>query len=122
MNDLPNVTGIVAEVQERFSDRMDAVRVCRRDEIYFDAKMDLVAGFSGHLYKKWGARLVSVFADDVRDQENVFHLYYVYALAAARALIDGNLDAEAIVRRSLEIAADICIYTNRNIVVETIES
>jgi ATP-dependent HslUV protease subunit HslV len=43
-----------------------------------------------------------------------------YALAAARALVDGNLDAEAIVRRSLEIAAEICIYTNRNIVVETI--
>jgi ATP-dependent HslUV protease subunit HslV len=43
-----------------------------------------------------------------------------YALAAARALIDGNLDAEAVVRRSLEIAADICIYTNRNILVETI--
>lgn len=43
-----------------------------------------------------------------------------YALAAARALIDGDLDAEGIVRRSLEIAADICIYTNRNILVETI--
>jgi len=45
-----------------------------------------------------------------------------YALAAARALVDGNLDAEAIVRKSMEIAADICVYTNRNIVVETIES
>jgi ATP-dependent HslUV protease subunit HslV len=44
-----------------------------------------------------------------------------YALAAARALIDGNLDAEAIARRSLEIAADICIYTNRNILVETLK-
>jgi len=43
-----------------------------------------------------------------------------YALAAARALADGSLDAEAVVRRSLEIAADICIYTNRNVVVETI--
>jgi len=43
-----------------------------------------------------------------------------YALAAARALIDGSLDSEAIVRRSLEIAADICVYTNRNLVVETI--
>src|ERR1017187_5607969 len=85
MNDLPSVTGIVAEVQERFGDRLDAVRVCRRDEIYFDAKMDLVAGFSGHLYKKWDARLVSVFADDVREQENVFHLYYVYALDAVHA-------------------------------------
>jgi ATP-dependent HslUV protease subunit HslV len=38
-----------------------------------------------------------------------------YALAAARALSDGPLDAEAIVRRSLDIAADICVYTNRNV-------
>src|SRR6202165_594263 len=43
-----------------------------------------------------------------------------YALAAARAFIEADLDAEAIVRKSLDIAADICIYTNRNIVVETI--
>src|SRR6195256_348811 len=41
-----------------------------------------------------------------------------FALAAARALIDGALDAEAIVRRALDIAADICVYTNRNVTVE----
>ena len=41
-----------------------------------------------------------------------------YALAAARALIDGPLDAEAIVRKSLDIAADICVYTNRTITIE----
>jgi ATP-dependent HslUV protease subunit HslV len=41
-----------------------------------------------------------------------------YALAAARALIDGPLDAEAIVRKSLDIAADICVYTNRNVTIE----
>ncbi|MCI0431975.1 MAG: ATP-dependent protease subunit HslV [Rhodospirillales bacterium] len=42
-----------------------------------------------------------------------------YALAAARALlvVDG-LDAEAIARRAMKIAADICIYTNQNIVLE----
>ena len=44
-----------------------------------------------------------------------------YALAAARALVDGELGAEAIVRKSLGIAADICIYTNREIVVETLD-
>jgi ATP-dependent HslUV protease subunit HslV len=43
-----------------------------------------------------------------------------YALAAARALIESESDAEAIVRKSLDIAAEICIYTNRNIVVETV--
>jgi ATP-dependent HslUV protease, peptidase subunit HslV len=41
-----------------------------------------------------------------------------YALAAARALVDGPLDAEAIVRRALDIAADICVYTNRNVTLE----
>lgn len=44
-----------------------------------------------------------------------------YATAAARALIaNSNLDATAIVQKSLEIAGDICIYTNRNILVETL--
>ncbi len=43
-----------------------------------------------------------------------------FALAAARALIDTELSAEAIVRRAMTIAADICIYTNANIVLESI--
>jgi len=44
-----------------------------------------------------------------------------YATAAARALIaNSNLDATAIVQKSLEIAGDMCIYTNRNILVETL--
>jgi ATP-dependent HslUV protease subunit HslV len=42
-----------------------------------------------------------------------------YALAAARALIDvDGLDAEAIARKAMKIAADICVYTNTNVVVE----
>lgn len=41
-----------------------------------------------------------------------------YALSAARALIDSDLDAEAIVRKSMRIAAHICVYTNHNIVIE----
>ncbi|MEA2783097.1 MAG: ATP-dependent HslUV protease, peptidase subunit HslV [Rhodospirillaceae bacterium] len=44
-----------------------------------------------------------------------------YALAAARALIDiEDMPAEAIARKAMSIAADICIYTNRNIVLETL--
>ncbi|KAH7488563.1 hypothetical protein PRIC1_007324 [Phytophthora ramorum] len=41
-----------------------------------------------------------------------------YALAAARALIDQDLDAETIARKSMKIAADICVYTNENVTVE----
>ena len=44
-----------------------------------------------------------------------------YALAAARALIDRpDMDAEAIARKALGIAADICVYTNHTITVETL--
>jgi ATP-dependent HslUV protease subunit HslV len=44
-----------------------------------------------------------------------------FALAAARALADlDGLDAEAIARKSLKIAAGICIYTNENITVESL--
>ncbi len=43
-----------------------------------------------------------------------------YALAAARALIDQDLDAEAIARKAMGIAADICVYTNANLTVERI--
>ena len=43
-----------------------------------------------------------------------------YALAAARALVDTDLDAEEIARRAMQIAADICVYTNGNLTVETI--
>jgi ATP-dependent HslUV protease subunit HslV len=45
-----------------------------------------------------------------------------YALAAARALADGPLSAEEIVRKSLDVAADICVYTNRNVTVETLSA
>jgi ATP-dependent HslUV protease subunit HslV len=43
-----------------------------------------------------------------------------YALAAARALMDTDLDAEAIARKAMSIAADICVYTNRELTVETL--
>ena len=44
-----------------------------------------------------------------------------YALAAARALIDQpGLDAEAIARKAMAIAAKICIYTNENVTVDVL--
>ena len=45
-----------------------------------------------------------------------------YALAAARALLDSDLDAEAIARKAMAIAADICVYTNKEVVLETLDS
>jgi len=45
-----------------------------------------------------------------------------YALAAARALIDTDMDAEAIARRAMQIAGEICVYTNGNVIVETLDA
>ena len=44
-----------------------------------------------------------------------------YALAAARALIDSEHGAEEIARRAMAIAAEICVYTNANVVLEAID-
>jgi ATP-dependent HslUV protease subunit HslV len=44
-----------------------------------------------------------------------------YALSAARALIDiDGLDSEEIARRSMKVAGDICVYTNSNVILETL--
>ncbi|MEP3198837.1 MAG: ATP-dependent protease subunit HslV [Lentilitoribacter sp.] len=45
-----------------------------------------------------------------------------YAYAAARALMDTDLSAEDIAKKAMGIAGEICVYTNQNIVVETLET
>jgi ATP-dependent HslUV protease subunit HslV len=45
-----------------------------------------------------------------------------YALSAAKALVDiDGLSAEDIARKSMKIAAGICVYTNENIIIETLD-
>lgn len=46
----------------------------------------------------------------------------LYALAAARALAGTEMTAEEIARRAMAIAADICVYTNGNLIVETLDT
>jgi ATP-dependent HslUV protease, peptidase subunit HslV len=45
-----------------------------------------------------------------------------YAFAAARAMMDSDKSAEEVARRAMEIAGDICVYTNGNIVIETLDA
>jgi ATP-dependent HslUV protease subunit HslV len=45
-----------------------------------------------------------------------------FAYAAARALMDSDKTAEQIARQSLDIAAEICVYTNHNLVLETLDA
>lgn len=44
-----------------------------------------------------------------------------YAMSAARALVEiNNLEVEEIIKKSMKIAADLCVYTNNNIIIETL--
>lgn len=45
-----------------------------------------------------------------------------FALAAARALTDYEADAEVLARKAMAVAADICVYTNDRLTVETLDS
>ncbi|MBN8806776.1 MAG: ATP-dependent protease subunit HslV [Sphingomonas sp.] len=45
-----------------------------------------------------------------------------YALAAARALVDYEADAETICRKAMAIAAEVCVYTNDRLTVESLDS
>ncbi len=84
---LPGLQGVVADLTERFGPRIQAVLPVRPNEIYFHAQQELVPGFCAQLYKKWHARLVSLFADDARKADGVFHVYYVFALDAAHGFL-----------------------------------
>lgn len=69
--------------------------------------------------------LLRVYERESRTSDCLAPLFVRFSTAdtaAARALIDQpNLDAEEIGRRSMQIAADICVYTNHNFVVEVLE-
>lgn len=83
MNILPELQPAHADLTERFGARIEAIKAARPNEVYFEAQMELVPGFCAQLYKKWQARLISLFADDARAQDGAFHIYYVFALDAA---------------------------------------
>jgi ATP-dependent HslUV protease subunit HslV len=93
-------------------------------------KGEVIGGFAGAtadaftLFERLESKLVLTGTGDVLEPEaGIVGIGSGgnYALAAARALADGPLDAEAIVRRSLDIAAEICVYTNRNVTIEILK-
>ena len=87
MNVSPELLPILADLQKRFRGRIEAVHSPRPNEVYVHAKMDLVAGFAAHLCRNCEARLVNLFADDARETDGAFHVYYVFALDAAHGFI-----------------------------------
>ena len=69
--------------------------------------------------------LVLTGTGDVLEPEN--HVMGIgsggmYALAAARGMLETDYDAETIARKAMAIAAEICVYTNTNLILETLPS
>ena len=87
MNILPALQPIITDLTQKFGSRISDVRPARANEIYFYAQVDLVAGFCAQIYRKWNGRLVSLFAEDARQEAQAFHLYYVFAMDAAHGFI-----------------------------------
>ncbi|MEO0810149.1 MAG: ATP-dependent protease subunit HslV [Pseudomonadota bacterium] len=72
-----------------------------------------------------GTTLVLTGTGDVLEPENdVMGIGSggMYALAAARGLMETDFDAETIARNAMRIAAEICVYTNANLVIESLQS
>ena len=87
MNILPTLQPIISDLTQKFGTRISDVRPARPNEIYFHGQLELVAGFCAQVYKRWNGRLVSLFADDARQEAQTFHLYYVFALDAAHGFV-----------------------------------
>jgi hypothetical protein len=78
---------LVEEVTSRFKGRIGFLYAPHLNEIYLQGGMDLVSAFCAQLSRNWKARLVTVFTDDARAGEGVFHLCYVLALDAAHGFL-----------------------------------
>ncbi len=56
------------------------------------------------------------------DDEEIWEINDSYGLAAARALIDTDMSAEEIARKSMAVAAQICVFTNDQLVIEILDT
>ncbi len=96
---------------------VELARDWRTDKMLRRLEAVLIAGNSESLY------LISGNGEVIEPDDGILAVGSggSYALASARSLFrNTDMDAGAIVRNSLEIAAEICIYSNSNIVVEEI--
>ncbi|HOW65647.1 MAG TPA: NADH-quinone oxidoreductase subunit C [Candidatus Paceibacterota bacterium] len=78
---------VIDEVARRFEGRIEAFSAPYPDEVYIHVSIELVSGLCAHLCRGANARLISLFANDARPTDGVYHLYYVMALDAAHGFI-----------------------------------
>jgi len=87
VNLLPGLQIVLDELTQRFGAQIDRAHARQPNELYLHTKIDLVGALCSLLYKKHGARLAGVFAEDARATDKTFFVYYLYALDSAHAFI-----------------------------------
>jgi len=88
MNVLPALQAVLDELRKRFGAQIEAMTVARVDEVYVQTNQTTLSALCALLYRRFNARLTSVFAEDLRDTaDKCFRNYHVFALDAARGYI-----------------------------------
>jgi Ni,Fe-hydrogenase III large subunit/Ni,Fe-hydrogenase III component G len=87
MNPLPTLRPILDEMASRFRVHIEETRIPREDEVYLLVGPDAVAALCAFLYRKWKGRLVSLFADDARQDAGAYHLFHLFALDDAHGFV-----------------------------------
>ena len=124
-----NKVAIAGDGQVTFGERAIMKATARKVRRLYHGK--ILAGFAGSvadaftLFDKDGILMISGNGEVIEPDGDCTAIGSggFFALAAARALtLHSDMDAPAVAKESLSIAADICVYTNHNITVEVLES
>jgi Ni,Fe-hydrogenase III large subunit/Ni,Fe-hydrogenase III component G len=84
---LPGLQDVLDELVHRFGAQIEEARAPQPNELYLHTKLELAGAFCSALYKKHDARLAGLFAEDARAGDNVFFVYYLYALDSAHGFV-----------------------------------
>jgi len=84
---LPGLQVVLDELTRRFGAEIEEVRAPRPNELYLHTRPELAGAFCSALYKKHNGRLAGLFAEDARAGENVFLVYYLYALDSLHGFV-----------------------------------
>ncbi len=74
----PPISSFVGALQQEFGRQVESIRTDREDEVYLLLSDPDIRPMTAHLRDEFGARLVTVFAEDRRTTDDVFFNYYVF--------------------------------------------
>jgi Ni,Fe-hydrogenase III large subunit/Ni,Fe-hydrogenase III component G len=74
---------VLDDLEKRFGPQIGPISAPCANEIYLDTQRESVAALCAWFYRKWNGRLVSLFADDVRETSGCYQVYYIFAVPQA---------------------------------------